>query len=201
MGGGSQVKTVPSAILRIPVGNKFSSFYFDWKYYKISTWMVKDCQRSSYFLHFLTCVGFNHIHVKLQSTLPLLCCQGYETRIRGYHQMQFGTTAQGFILARSEYCNYGGRGHLNLFTDRIQSMGEGNVFTGVCNSVHRGSPSWGEKLLLELLTPSWGGWVSGQSGRQIPPPHHGMATAAVGTHPTGMHSFYFEIWIICGNCY
>ena len=48
---------------------------------------------------------------------------------------------------------------LYLFTNRIRSTGKGNVFTGVCHSVH----NWG-----------WGGvdvwsevWVSGQEGPPI----------------------------------
>ena len=89
-------------------------------------------------------------------------------------------------------------------TDRIRSMGEGNVFTGVC--LFTGG------LPPELLPGGWvsylrgvsfpregcgclvrGGWlsgqrlgVSGQEGSRHAPPK--MATAAVGTHPTGMHS-------------
>ena len=32
---------------------------------------------------------------------------------------------------------------VSVFTDRIRSMGEGNVFTRVCHSVHDGELPWG----------------------------------------------------------
>ena len=52
-------------------------------------------------------------------------------------------------------------------------LGQGYVFTRVCDSVHRGGGAWsGGGLLLE--------------GCGEPPPV--TATAAGGTHPTGMHS-------------
>ena len=54
-----------------------------------------------------------------------------------------------------------------MFTDRIRSMAEGTIFTGVCHSF---CPQ-GE---------GGGGFWSGLRGR--------VATAAVSTHPTGMHS-------------
>ena len=74
-------------------------------------------------------------------------------------------------------------------------FGQGNIFAPVCHSVHRGVPgpkgvsatggvcSWGG------LVPGGGGLLPGGSGPGVPggdPP--GTATAAGGTHPTGMHS-------------
>ena len=54
-------------------------------------------------------------------------------------------------------------------------MGEGNDFTGVCHSVPRGRGCDIEE-------------VSAQGVKTDPSPPHEMASAAVGTHPTGMHS-------------
>ena len=49
----------------------------------------------------------------------------------------------------------------------------GNVFTGVCDSVHGGG----------------GAWSRGRCLLETPPPQ--TATDAGGTHPTGMHSCFF----------
>ena len=63
---------------------------------------------------------------------------------------------------------------------------EGYVFTGVCDSVHRGGGAWSRGAGLvpggtcSGVVPSPGG------GAWWRPPR--MATAAGGTHPTGMHS-------------
>ena len=51
-------------------------------------------------------------------------------------------------------------------------LGQGYIFTGVCDSVHRGG----------LV---WGGLLRGGSWWRPPP---GTATAAGGTHPIGMRS-------------
>ena len=69
-------------------------------------------------------------------------------------------------------------------------MGQGYVFTHVCDSVHGG----GRCLVWEGLLPGGSGlggclvqgcaWSRGGGGD--PPPM--MATAAGGTYPTGMHS-------------
>ena len=56
-----------------------------------------------------------------------------------------------------------------FITARKRSLGQGNIFTPVCHSVHTGVP---------------GG---------APPPR--TATAMGGTHTTGMHSCFFSIWI------
>ena len=52
-----------------------------------------------------------------------------------------------------------------IITARKRSLGPGNMFTGVCLS-------------------TGGGGVHGPGGCMVPP----TATAAGGTHPTGMHS-------------
>ena len=70
-----------------------------------------------------------------------------------------------------------------IFPDRIRSMGKGYVFTLVCHSVHGGGGgcSPGKADSPGRQTPP-------QEGRPLPPPPpHGMATAAIGTHPTGMY--------------
>ena len=74
-----------------------------------------------------------------------------------------------------------------IITARKRSLGQGNMFTPVCHSVHRGV------CLVEGAVPgprgvflvlggawSWGVW-SGGGG-----------TAEGGMHPTGMHSCYPE---------
>ena len=67
-----------------------------------------------------------------------------------------------------------------VFTPRKRSLGQGNLFTPVCDSVHRGvsgrHPLPGQTSL---------------QGRHPPIGRHPlpeMATAADGTHPAGMHS-------------
>ena len=79
-----------------------------------------------------------------------------------------------------------------------RSFGQGNVFTGVCDSVHRGGGGM-----------VWGGW--GWYGPGGGPPNfrgggsnffgRGRVSTGIrstfgrGTHPTGMHSFYVR------NCF
>ena len=76
----------------------------------------------------------------------------------------------------------------NIFkvvTARKPSLGQGNIFTPVCHSVHReGACSRGGCLLLGGGVPAPGGPAQGVPGED--PPR--TATAAGGTHPTGMHS-------------
>ena len=64
-----------------------------------------------------------------------------------------------------------------LMTARKRSLGQGNIFTPVCHSVHRGC------LVLGVPGPRG---LPGERGCVWRPP--GMATAVGGTHPTGMHS-------------
>ena len=86
-----------------------------------------------------------------------------------------------------------------IFTAR----NEGNIFTGVCDSVHKGGGSglggvpgvggiwspggiWSRGVPgLECLVSGGGGDWSGVPGGDSPSE---MATASGGTHPTGMHS-------------
>ena len=78
---------------------------------------------------------------------------------------------------------------LNLILSAIHyrpqtKLREGNVCTGVCDSVHRGgvsAPSW-----VPGPGGSLPGGVSGPGGCLVETPW--TATAAGGTHPTGMHS-------------
>ena len=65
-------------------------------------------------------------------------------------------------------------------TARKRSLGQGNIFTPICHSVHRGVPARG------------GACSRGVPGRD--PPR--TVTAAGGTHPTGMHSCF---WIYLVN--
>ena len=75
-------------------------------------------------------------------------------------------------------------------------MERGYVFTRVCHSVRRrrgGLPSEGMGVWSEgvgVWSEGVGVWTEGLSGQRggggrTPPPE--MATAAVGTHPIGMH--------------
>ena len=73
-------------------------------------------------------------------------------------------------------------------------LGQGYIFTGVCDSVHRGGVCSQGGLLLGVPGPggvcSRGYLLLGGSapgGWRSPP---GTATAAGGTHPTGMHSCF-----------
>ena len=73
---------------------------------------------------------------------------------------------------------------LILITARKRSLGQGNIFTPVCHSVHRGDlVREGGCLVQGVPAPG----VSGpRGGAWWRPPR--TATAAGGTHPTGMHS-------------
>ena len=89
-----------------------------------------------------------------------------------------------------------------------RSFGQGYVFTGVCDSVHRGGsgketppagwrpPGWMENPPGWMENPpGWkenppAGWRTPPAGWRTPPgkqtPAYGLRSA--GTHPTGMHS-------------
>ena len=92
-----------------------------------------------------------------------------------------------------------------IITARKRSLGQGNIFAPVCHSVHRGGGACsGCVCVLQggCLVPGgvlvgvpgprgvcfWG--VPGLGGGGVPGGDHppGTATAAGGTHPTGMHS-------------
>ena len=68
-------------------------------------------------------------------------------------------------------------GSYRIFTARKQSLGQGNIFTSVCHSVHGGVCTRGACMLGGMR--GWGGGacLAGET-----------ATAAGHTHPTGMHS-------------
>ena len=66
---------------------------------------------------------------------------------------------------------------------------EGNVFTPVCDSVHRGMV-----CIPAGVVSAWG-WPPGTPGHPSPgqtPPE--TATEAGGTHPTGMHSCNYRVY-------
>ena len=82
--------------------------------------------------------------------------------------------------------------HCGSCNHRPQRSCEGYVFTRVCHSVHGG----GCLVLGGLLRGGLlqGGVASQHALRQTPPPRE-TATAADGSHPTGMHSclnYYFS---------
>ena len=74
-----------------------------------------------------------------------------------------------------------------IFTARKRSLGQGNIFIGVCQEFcsQGGAPHPGGCFLPEGLPPRGGGASSGGVPGGDPA---GTATAAGGTHPTGMHS-------------
>ena len=81
---------------------------------------------------------------------------------------------------------------VRIFTARKRSLGQGNMFTGVYLSTGgclvlrgrgRGAWSWGF-LVPGVPGSRWGCLVPGGLVLETP----GTATAAGGTHPTGMHS-------------
>ena len=90
----------------------------------------------------------------------------------------------------------------NIFTARKRSLGQGNMFKGVCLSTGGClllGGAWSGGCLLRgcLVWGAWssGGWARGVWFRGVPAPDGGawwrpprMATAADGTHPAGMHS-------------
>ena len=90
-------------------------------------------------------------------------------------------------------------------------LGQGYIFTGVCDSVHGGGSAPGGRLVLVGgLVPGSGGSAPGgclvPGGGLVPGPGEGgllpggawwrppgTATAAGGTHPTGMHSCFANL--------
>ena len=64
-----------------------------------------------------------------------------------------------------------------VFLPPTTKFGQGYIFTGVCDSVHGGSVLRGVPVPVGGLVPGGAWWR---------PP--GAASAAGGTHPTGMHS-------------
>ena len=94
-----------------------------------------------------------------------------------------------------------------IFTARKRSYGK-VMFSQACvkNSVHRGrcKPPWADTPLGRHPVPPRQTPLLGRH----PPPHHQTATAADGTHPTGMHSCFccrpqsqFNNQILCDRKY
>ena len=75
----------------------------------------------------------------------------------------------------------------SIFTARKRSLGQGNIFTPVCHSVHREAGC----LVLGACHVRGGAWSGGgacsQGGVPGGDPHR-TATVAGSTHPTGMRS-------------
>ena len=79
-----------------------------------------------------------------------------------------------------------------VFTARKRSLGQGNIFIGVCQEFCSQGGAWSRGGVPGLGVPGPGGACSweGECSQGVPggdPPHQ-TATAAGGTHPTGMHS-------------
>ena len=75
---------------------------------------------------------------------------------------------------------------MDQFLPPATKLGQGYVFTHVCDSVYRGGG------LLPGGVPGPGGGVCSQGGEVETPPV--TVTAAGGTHPTGMHSCTLFVW-------
>ena len=87
--------------------------------------------------------------------------------------------------------------HIRIFTARKRSLGQGNMFTGVCLSTGGGVP--------DQVHPPRPGTPPNQEHPPSRPPrsktrytpqdqvHPPMTTAAGGTHPTRMHSCLFKL--------
>ena len=76
-------------------------------------------------------------------------------------------------------------------------LGQGNIFTGVCDSVRKGVSGpggclvWGGSALGEGCL-VWGEWVSAPRG--VP----GDGYCCGGTHPTGIHTCYVSrLFTVC----
>ena len=87
---------------------------------------------------------------------------------------------------------------LRISLSPATKLGQGYIFTGMCDSVHRGCLVPGGVCSRgECLVP--GGCLAPEG---VPGPGTGgdppeTATAAGGTHPTGMHSCYKCISPLC----
>ena len=89
-----------------------------------------------------------------------------------------------------------------LLPSTNEVWGQGNMFTGVCLSTAGVCPgggwSQGDGWSRGWLVPRGGAWSGRESGLGVPggdPPR--TATAAGGTHPTGMHSCYNYLFVEC----
>ena len=90
-----------------------------------------------------------------------------------------------------------------MFITRKRSLGQGNVFTPVCHSVHRGDLHPGGSTFKGVciqggLHPGEGGLNSVGLGRP-PPRYMGYGQRAGSTHPTGMHSRFTGVCLSMGG--
>ena len=102
-----------------------------------------------------------------------------------------------------------------MFTARKRSLGQGNIFTPVCHSVHgRGVVSQHALQVVSQHALQWGGawsrggaWSGGSAPRGMSAPGGCLvetprtASAAGGTHPTGMHSCCSYFCLYCLSFY
>ena len=102
---------------------------------------------------------------------------------------------------------------VHMFTARKRSLGQGNVFTPVCHSVHRWEGGLPNPLWMQTPRVGQTPWMQTSRVGQTPPwmqtPRVGQtppgcrpppySQQAGGTHPTGMHT-YFGICISLGQC-
>ena len=85
-----------------------------------------------------------------------------------------------------------------------RSFGQGNIFTRVCHSVHRGGSIWPGTPQDQVHPPPGTRQVHTPQTRYTPPPLQKQQTPeysqrSAGTHPTGMHSCINEYWRLCSN--
>ena len=76
------------------------------------------------------------------------------------------------------------------FLPPATKLGQGYIFTGVCDSVPRRGGGLVRGGAWTGGVPGRGGLLRGVTWWRLPP---GTATAAGGTHPTGMHSCSFSV--------
>ena len=69
-----------------------------------------------------------------------------------------------------------------FFIARKRSLGQGNIFTSACHSVHKGGLHAGEGVCMQ------GRGSASRGVGQTPPSTMGYGQETGGTHPTGMHS-------------
>ena len=93
------------------------------------------------------------------------------------------------------------RSQVGIFIARKWSLGQGNVFTPVCHSVHRGvypSIQWGRHPPPKADMPSLGRHLP-----QADSPHSdttGYSQQVGGTHPTGIHTCFFSEHLVIHLC-
>ena len=78
--------------------------------------------------------------------------------------------------------------YISILLPPATKLGQGYIFTGVCDSVNRGVSAPGGCLLPGGMVSAPGGGCLLRGGCLVETPPPRTATAAGGTHPTGMHS-------------